>query len=154
MSDINIFYTQVTSKRTKLSNNCAHLRSTKESWIWKKEYVVVLGQYRAVLFGTWWYWVSITWYCLLLSGTGLFYGFNASIYWKKWRWSDVTIAGRTDKQTRKDRATQPIDYGRLRWAKNSQKLAWTTFYLYVSFVRTSTDWSKESRFKVLKNSPG
>ena len=29
---------------------------------------------------------------------------------------DVTIAGRTTKQTRKDRATQPMDHGRLRWA--------------------------------------
>ena len=32
-------------------------------------------------------------------------------------WSDVTIAGqRTNDRTRKDRATQPMDYGRLRWA--------------------------------------
>ena len=33
-------------------------------------------------------------------------------------WSDVTIAGRrtNKRQTRKDRATQPIDHGRLRWA--------------------------------------
>ena len=30
-------------------------------------------------------------------------------------WSDVTIAGRTDGRTiRKDRATQPMDQGRLR----------------------------------------
>ena len=30
-------------------------------------------------------------------------------------WSDVTIAGKTTKQTkRKDRATQPVDHGRLR----------------------------------------
>ena len=30
-------------------------------------------------------------------------------------WSDVTIAGQTDGQTkRKDRATQPMDQGRLR----------------------------------------
>ena len=30
-------------------------------------------------------------------------------------WSDVTIAGRqTNKRTRKDRATQPLDHGRLR----------------------------------------
>ena len=30
-------------------------------------------------------------------------------------WSDVTIAGRpTDEQKRKDRATQPLDHGRLR----------------------------------------
>ena len=44
---------------------------------------MVLGQYGAVLVGTWWYWVSITWYCLVLSGTGLIKGFYASIYWKK-----------------------------------------------------------------------
>ena len=31
-------------------------------------------------------------------------------------WSDVTMAGRTDGRTtkRKDRATQPMDHGRLR----------------------------------------
>ena len=30
-------------------------------------------------------------------------------------WWDVTMAGRTNEQTkRKDRATQPMDYGRLR----------------------------------------
>ena len=29
-------------------------------------------------------------------------------------WSDVTIAGRTNEQKRKDRATQPMDHGRLR----------------------------------------
>ena len=31
-------------------------------------------------------------------------------------WTDVTIAGRTDGRTtkRKDRATQPMDHGRLR----------------------------------------
>ena len=34
-------------------------------------YLVVLGQYKAVLVGTWWYWVNITWYCLVLSGTWL-----------------------------------------------------------------------------------
>ena len=27
-------------------------------------YLVVLGQYKAVLVGTWWYWVNIDWYCL------------------------------------------------------------------------------------------
>ena len=45
-------------------------------------YLVVLGQYGAVLVGTWWYWVSITWYCLVSSGTGLKKGFYASINWK------------------------------------------------------------------------
>ena len=34
-------------------------------------YLVVLGQYLARLVGTWWYWVSVTWSCLVLSGTGL-----------------------------------------------------------------------------------
>ena len=56
--------------------------------------MMVLGQYRAVLAGIWWYWVSmgqhwlvlgdtgvsITWYSLVLSGTGLIKGFYASIY--------------------------------------------------------------------------
>ena len=42
--------------------------------------MVILGQYGAVLVGTWWYWVSITWYCLELSGTGLIWGFNACIH--------------------------------------------------------------------------
>ena len=41
------------------------------------------------------------------------------------RSGDVTIAGRATKQTRKDRATQPMDHGRLRWAileaKNERK---------------------------------
>ena len=33
-------------------------------------------------------------------------------------WTSVTIAGRTNNQpTRKDRATQPMDHRRLRWAK-------------------------------------
>ena len=34
----------------------------------------------AVMGGTWWYWVSITWYCLELSGTGLVKGYYACIY--------------------------------------------------------------------------
>ena len=40
-------------------------------------------------------------------------------------WLDVTIAGRTDGQTnertRKDRATQPMDHGRLRWAITAKR---------------------------------
>ena len=34
-------------------------------------YLVVLSEYGSVLVGTWWYWVNITWYCLVLSGTWL-----------------------------------------------------------------------------------
>ena len=33
-------------------------------------YLVVLGQYGAVLVGTWWYWVSRRWYWLVLDCTG------------------------------------------------------------------------------------
>ena len=33
---------------------------------------------------------------------------------KKGEGKDVTIAGQTNEQTRKDSATQPIDHGRLR----------------------------------------
>ena len=43
-------------------------------------YLVVPGQYGAVLVGTWWYWLSITCYCLESSGTRLLKGFYACIY--------------------------------------------------------------------------
>ena len=33
-------------------------------------YSVVLGQYRAALVSIWWYWVRIIWYCLFSSSTG------------------------------------------------------------------------------------
>ena len=33
-------------------------------------YLVILGQYGAVLAGTWWCWVSIGWYWLIYDGTG------------------------------------------------------------------------------------
>ena len=33
-------------------------------------YLVVLGQWEAVLVGTWWYWVSRRRYWLVLGGTG------------------------------------------------------------------------------------
>ena len=35
-----------------------------------KWYQQVLGQYKAILSGTWWYWVSKNWHCLVLHGTG------------------------------------------------------------------------------------
>ena len=53
------------------------LGGTGSVWGGTGWYVVVLGQYGAVLAGTWRYWVSITWYCLVLSGTGLVHGHNA-----------------------------------------------------------------------------
>ena len=43
-------------------------------------YLMVLGQYGAILVVTWWYFVSITWYWFVLSGTGLIKGFYACIY--------------------------------------------------------------------------
>ena len=42
-------------------------------------HLVVLGQYGAVLVGTWWYWVSVTWYRWILSGIGLVQRLNACI---------------------------------------------------------------------------
>ena len=48
--------------------------------------MMVLGQYVSALVGTWWYWVSITWYMRVLGQ----YGTEVEI------WSDVTIKGRTD----------------------------------------------------------
>ena len=63
---------------------------------------MVLGQYNLVLLGIKWYWVGIGLLCLY-------------VLKKVEIWLDVTIAGRTNKQrTTKDRATQPMDHGRLR----------------------------------------
>ena len=63
---------------------------------------MVLGQYDLVL--------------LVLSGTGLVKRAFMPVYiLKKMEvWSGAIIAGQTNKQTRKDRATQPMDHGRLR----------------------------------------
>merc|ERR1711978_90882 len=36
-----------------------------------------------------WYLVSISWYCLILGGTGSVKGLYACIYWKKWRFGRV-----------------------------------------------------------------
>ena len=41
------------------------------------------GSVWAVLVGTWWYWVRITWYCWVLSSTGLEQSSYACIYWGK-----------------------------------------------------------------------
>ena len=61
-------------------------KGKSDIWIW---YMMVLGQHGAVLVGTWWYWISVTWYCLVLSGTRLLPGFYACIYWKKWRFGQM-----------------------------------------------------------------
>ena len=42
-------------------------------------YLVVLSQYNAVLFGTWWYWVSMEWYRLIHDGTGSVEGGTRSV---------------------------------------------------------------------------
>ena len=62
-------------------------------------YLVVLGQKNLVPIGIKWNWVSTMRLCL-------------HILKKVETWSDVTIA--RQRQTRKDRATQPMDHGRLR----------------------------------------
>ena len=48
---------------TRLTYNCAHIRSTKAS-------LVVLGQWKAVLVGTWWNWVTMERNWLIHDGTG------------------------------------------------------------------------------------
>ena len=54
-----------------------------------KWYQQVLGQYKAILSGTWWYWVSKNWHCLVLHGTGSAYDdtgwYLVSISWY-WYW--------------------------------------------------------------------
>ena len=44
---------------------------TGSEWGGNGWYLVDLGQYGVVLDSTWWYWVSIILYCLVLSGTRL-----------------------------------------------------------------------------------
>ena len=71
---------------------------------------MVLGQYMAILAGTWWYWFSISWYCLVLGGTWSAKGLYACIYWKKWRFGRVTPMPDTltHSQTTENRATQLV----------------------------------------------
>ena len=77
----------------------------------------VVGGAGSVWSGTDWYlvvlghWVSITWYCLVLSKTGLVQGFYAcTVYISKKVeiWSDITIAGRrtNDKQGKMELPSQ------------------------------------------------
>ena len=70
----------------------------------------------AVLVGTWWYWVCINLVVLGIKCNWVRTKLLCLYILKKVEiWSDVTIAGRrTNVQTRKDRATQPMDHGRLR----------------------------------------
>ena len=56
------------------------------NYMWYQQVLNVLG-HMAMLAGTWWYWVSISWYCLILGGTGSALGFYD--YWKKWRFGRV-----------------------------------------------------------------
>ena len=55
-----------------------------------------------------WHLVSISWYCLVLDGTGSAKGLYACIYWKKWRFGRVTPMPDTltHSQTTEYRATQ------------------------------------------------
>ena len=87
---------------------------------------MVLGQYWVVLFGTLWYWVNNGWDCSVLGGTGSEFSgsgwylvmlrqCNLVLLGIKWTllclymlkkveiWSDVTIAGRTNERTNKER---------------------------------------------------
>ena len=50
---------------------------------------MVLDGTGSVYDNTGWYLVSISWYCLILGGTGLAKGLYACIYWKKWRLGQV-----------------------------------------------------------------
>ena len=75
-------------------------------WCGTGWHLVVMAQYNLVLLGVKWNLVITRLLCLYI------------LKKKVEIWSDVTIVGRTDRQThertRKDRATQPMDQGRLR----------------------------------------
>ena len=59
------------------SQNYSDTRSVKDITGW---YLVVLGQYRLVLVGTWWNWDHVERYCLVLDGTGSLLG-GIGQYW-------------------------------------------------------------------------
>ena len=50
---------------------------------------MVLDGTGSVYDDTGWYLVSISWYCLVLGGTGSAKGLYAFIYWKNWRFGRV-----------------------------------------------------------------
>ena len=60
---------------------------------------MVLGQYDAVLVGTWWYWVSMTWYCLILDGTGLVWALMPVYIEKSGDLAGCYNSGTTNEQT-------------------------------------------------------
>ena len=107
----------INSNVTRLTYNCAHLRSTKESlileydiwwyWVIRRRYWLVLGvlgQYNLVMLGIKWYWAS---------KGALMPVYND----KRGDYVGCYHSRTNDNRTRKDRATQPLDHGRLRWAK-------------------------------------
>ena len=67
---------------------------------------MVLDGTGSVYDDTGWYLVSISWYCLVLGGTGLAKGLYACIYWKKWRFGRVLPM--PDIQTTEYSATQLV----------------------------------------------
>ena len=53
------------------------------------EIYVVLDGTGSVYDDTGWYLISLSWYYLILGGTGSVKGLYACIYWKKWRFGRV-----------------------------------------------------------------
>ena len=50
-----------------------------------------------------WYLLSISWYCLVLGGTGSAKGVYACIYWKKWRFGRVLPMPHSDTHRQQNR---------------------------------------------------
>ena len=50
-----------------MTHQMGHKKITGSVWGGTGWYLVELGQYGAELVGTWWYWVSITWYLYSVS---------------------------------------------------------------------------------------
>ena len=67
---------------------------------------MVLGGTGSVYDDTGWYFVSISWYCLVFGGRGSAKGLYACIYWKKWRFGQVLPM--PDRQKTEYRATQLV----------------------------------------------
>ena len=89
---------------------------------------MVLDGTGSVYDDTGWYLVSISWYCLVLGGTGSAKGLYSCIYWTKWRFGLVLLMphSQTDRQ-------QNIVLLSL---SNVQSLSWVTQKEHSSFILT------------------
>ena len=93
IADIARFETAVTEQRNSWGYSIMKLDQVYCAWLikWvvKSEIFKLTDGTGSVYDDTGWYLISISWYCLILGGTGSVKGWYACIYWKKWRFGRV-----------------------------------------------------------------